>query len=247
MTTTSRRSVLQCLHDFFEIVVAHHEMDRQGLGRRALDDAENDDTQVPVVFLLHEVVGEIDDVAHAAQAHDEFMDALACLVVEIGVRQGFAQALQHRCCLEIGLQFVLLASDGPSIGARVTQIVCDCRQVTAYDLQILPQAGAQILPNYNAGTVPGQDADAGSCATLLRGGGICRCAWILAIPGPAARFFARIRPFKKGLLAQLVEQWTLNPTVASSNLARPTKYQELGTVSPPQSSDCAIFVSITLA
>src|SRR3954465_7164662 len=39
---------------------------------------------------------------------------------------------------------------------------------------------------------------------------------------PYFAFFDRIRGFKKGLLAQLVEQWTLNPTVASSILARPT-------------------------
>ncbi len=37
-------------------------------------------------------------------------------------------------------------------------------------------------------------------------------------------FFVRMRPSRKGLLAQLVEQWTLNPTVASSNLARPTNF-----------------------
>jgi hypothetical protein len=39
---------------------------------------------------------------------------------------------------------------------------------------------------------------------------------------PRATFFARIRPFKNGLLAQLVEQWTLNPTVEGSNPSRPT-------------------------
>jgi len=100
--------VFQRLHDFLEIVVAHHEVDRQRLGRCALHDAENDNAQVLVVFLLHQVIGEIDDMTHAAEAHDEFMDALARLIVEIRVGQGLAQALQYRCCLEIGLQFVLL-------------------------------------------------------------------------------------------------------------------------------------------
>ena len=88
-----------------------------------------------------------------------------------------------------------------------------------------------MLPDYYAGTVPGRDAGCRSFATWLLQGVIWRCTGIMAIPGPAARFFARIRPFEKraelplrnGLLAQLVEQWTLNPTVASSNLARPTK------------------------
>src|SRR5437868_15200120 len=91
-----------------------------------------------------------------------------------------------------------------------------------------------MLPDYYAGTVPGRDAGCRSFATWLRQGVIWRCTGIMAIPGPTARFFARIRPFEKradlplrnGLLAQLVEQWTLNPTVASSNLARPTKKRE---------------------
>ena len=77
--------MLERLHDLFEIVVTHHIVDRQGLGRCALDDAEDYDAQVFVVFLLHEVIGEIDDMAHAAETHDEFMDALAGLIVEIRV------------------------------------------------------------------------------------------------------------------------------------------------------------------
>ena len=41
-------------------------------------------------------------------------------------------------------------------------------------------------------------------------------------PALARDFLLEFAPLKNGLLAQLVEQWTLNPTVASSNLARPT-------------------------
>ena len=48
-------------------------------------------------------------------------------------------------------------------------------------------------------------------------------AAIRGFPALPLNFLLEFAPSKNGLLAQLVEQWTLNPTVASSNLARPTR------------------------
>jgi len=80
------RLVLQALHDFLEIIVAHHEVDWKRLRRGALDDAENDDAQVSLVLFLHQVIAEVDDVAHPAKTHDEFMDSLACLIKQMRIR-----------------------------------------------------------------------------------------------------------------------------------------------------------------
>ncbi len=53
---------------------------------------------------------------------------------------------------------------------------------------------------------------------------------IRGFPALSLDFLLEFAPSKNGLLAQLVEQWTLNPTVASSNLARPTR-NDKGTAS----------------
>src|SRR5258706_3519940 len=74
------------------------------------------------------------------------------------------------------------------------------------------------FPDKNAGCRPG--------ATYPRTAGTWHRTTGEAIQGfPASPldFLLEFAPSKNGLLAQLVEQWTLNPTVASSNLARPTR------------------------
>jgi hypothetical protein len=83
-----------------------------------------------------------------------------------------------------------------------------------------------MLQDYYAGTVPGQ----GVCCRLHATDSRAKRRPVAdervamrGFPASPPDFLLEFAPSKNGLLAQLVEQWTLNPTVASSNLARPTR------------------------